>query len=96
MASECYRENLRRLREIAARHGLRLNSDAARVEKVAGLMAENYRRIEEWVCPCKQTAKPAAKGVDKTCPCPEWKEELREDGHCSCRLFYTMEEAAAD
>lgn len=83
-----YGENLKRLQEIAAQNGLRLNDDVERVKKVVGLMTKNYESMGEWVCPCKQTSKPPVSGVDKTCPCPEWKDEIQDEGHCFCKLFY--------
>lgn len=80
--------NHKRLAAIARDHGLVLNSDAARVQKVVGLMAGNFDAVGEWICPCKQQHNPPIKGRDKTCPCPEWLDEIARDGHCYCRLFY--------
>ncbi|MBP7937597.1 MAG: ferredoxin:thioredoxin reductase [Phycisphaerae bacterium] len=88
--SATYEQNLRRLSDAAAKHGLVLNPDEARVQKVVGLMAENYDAVGEWVCPCKQQHKPAQKGMDKICPCPEWLDEIAKDGHCFCRLFFAQ------
>ena len=85
-----YEQNLSRLTAIACKHGLALNSDSARISKVVGLMTENYLATGEYICPCKQENKPAQKGRDKTCPCPEWLEEIAKDGHCFCRLFYSQ------
>jgi len=89
--SKTYDSNLRRLRLLAAENGLVLNSDTARLEMVAGRMAKNYDEVEEWVCPCKQQHRPPVKGQDKTCPCPEWLEEIALDGCCHCRLFFSSE-----
>jgi ferredoxin-thioredoxin reductase catalytic subunit len=80
-------ENLARLRGIAAERGYVLNPDAARVEKVAGLMAQNHAAVGEWICPCKQKSRPPVKGADITCPCPTLAEEVAAAGACHCRLF---------
>ena len=88
-----YDDNLARLTRVAEKQGYVLNPDPERVKKVIGLMSENYDLVREWVCPCKQEYKPAVKGKDKLCPCPEWKEEIEQDGHCFCKLFYTPEKA---
>lgn len=88
-----YETNLKRLTEIAESNGLVLNPDQARIAKVVGLMSQNFDVAAEWVCPCKQKVKPAQKGMDKLCPCPEWLDEVKELGHCFCRLFYTKEKA---
>lgn len=89
-----YDANLKRLEEIAKKQGLKLNPDAARVEKVVGLMTTNFLATGEYICPCKQQNKPPQKGKDKTCPCPEWLSEIGKQGHCFCRLFYTSELAS--
>ena len=84
---DTYQTNLTRLQQFAAQHGLKLNPDPARVEKVVGLMAKNFDAIGEWVCPCKQKAKPPVKGADITCPCPTLDAEIASAGPCHCRLF---------
>lgn len=86
-----YEENHRRLVNEATKHGLVLNPDEARVQKVVGLMTQNYEAVGEWICPCKQQYKPPEKGKDKICPCPEWLDEIARDGHCYCRLFYARQ-----
>jgi len=80
--------NYQRLLDTAEKHGLMLNPDEARVEKVVGLMAQNYEAVGEWICPCKQQHKLPEKGEDKTCPCQEWLDEIADEGHCDCRLFF--------
>jgi ferredoxin-thioredoxin reductase catalytic chain len=87
--------NLGRLDAVAREKGLVLNPDPARVKKVVGLMTENHLAVGEYICPCKQEHKPAQKGMDKTCPCPEWLDEIAKDGHCFCKLFFTPQKARA-
>lgn len=91
-----YEKNLARLRAIASERQLTLNPDEARVQKVVGLMTENFTAIGEHVCPCKQQNKPPVKGLDTLCPCPEMMDEVSKDGHCFCRLFFAPEAAAAE
>jgi len=86
--------NIERLEQLAEENGLVLNPDRARVEKVAGLMADNHDLVREWVCPCKQESRPPVRGADKTCPCPEWLDEVRRDGRCGCRLFLSSHRTA--
>ncbi len=82
-----YRVLLKTLEELGAREGCRLNPDGERLEKVAGLMTENLVLTGRRFCPCKQSH-PLNPEKDVTCPCPEWKNEVEEAGHCSCRLFF--------
>lgn len=86
---DTYQTNLLRLQQHATRMSLKLNPDVARVEKVVGLMAKNHDAVGEWICPCKQTHKPAVAGADITCPCPTLEAEIHATGSCHCRLFFT-------
>jgi ferredoxin-thioredoxin reductase catalytic subunit len=85
---DTYQANLQRLQQFATQRGLRLNPDAARVEKVVGLMATNFAAVGEWICPCKQKHKPPVPGGDITCPCPTLDAEVSATGSCFCRLFF--------
>ena len=87
---DTYQTNLHRLQQLATQMGLKLNPDAARVEKVVGLMAKNFDAVGEWICPCKQKHKPAIKGADITCPCPTLNSEIGVAGSCHCRLFMSV------
>ena len=82
-----YRTTLERARAIADQHSWKLNPDKARMEKVLGLMTMNFTATGEHYCPCKQSH-PLDPGVDTICPCPELDDEMAQEGHCSCRLFY--------
>ncbi len=93
--TETYGRNIESLKRLAGENGLVLNPDGARLEKVAGLMAENRDLVGEWVWPCKQENRPAVRGGDRICPCPEWLDEVDRDGCCGCRLFYSPEEAGS-
>jgi len=55
---------------------------------VVGLMTENLVATGRRYCPCKQSH-PLDPGKDKVCPCPEWKDEIGDQGNCFCRLFFT-------
>jgi ferredoxin-thioredoxin reductase catalytic subunit len=74
-------------RRIAEANGCVLNPDGDRVAKVVGLMTENVVAVGKRFCPCKQSH-PLDVEKDVLCPCPTWKDEISQDGHCFCRLFY--------
>lgn len=86
-----YEMNHQRIKDIAEKHGLLLNPDEARIQSVVSRMAQNFEVVGEWICPCKQQHQPPEKGKDKTCPCPEWLDEIAQQGHCYCRLFFASE-----
>ena len=85
---EEYLANLKRVRQIAQKRGLRLNTNWARVKKVVGLMTRNKRRYGACFCPCKQHNTPPVQGKDVVCPCRDLTREVRESGRCYCRLFF--------
>ena len=83
-----YGQLLKELEGIAGREGLVLNPDMERLDKVVGLMTENLVATGRRYCPCKQSH-PLDPEKDKVCPCPEWKDEIGDQGNCFCRLFFT-------
>jgi ferredoxin-thioredoxin reductase catalytic subunit len=91
--SDTVEQNQQRVQAIAREHGLVLNPFPTKAQMVIELMAKNYDAVGEWVCPCKQENRPPLKGQEKTCPCPEWLDEIAGDGCCGCRLFYTPAKA---
>ena len=87
-----YETMLTALTQIGEMSGYALNNDPERVAKVVGLMTENMVSAGRRYCPCKQS-RPLDPSRDPVCPCPEWEDEIRRDGHCYCRLFYVRPEA---
>ncbi|OPL19331.1 MAG: hypothetical protein AVO35_11335 [Candidatus Aegiribacteria sp. MLS_C] len=87
LETEEYRTTLARAEALASDNLWILNPDNERVEKVVGLMTMNYTGTGEYYCPCKQSH-PLDPERDTVCPCPELRQEIRDTGHCFCRLFY--------
>ncbi|MBT3278535.1 MAG: ferredoxin:thioredoxin reductase [Phycisphaerales bacterium] len=82
-----YNATLKRAQACAAKAGWRLNDDTERVEKVIGLMTQNFTTAGDYYCPCKQTH-PLDPQNDVVCPCSEIKAELGNGGCCFCKLFF--------
>jgi ferredoxin-thioredoxin reductase catalytic subunit len=85
-----YDENLLRLMQVALEHRLIFNPDRERVDKVVGLMSDNFDQYSLYYCPCKQSH-PLDTSKDVTCPCPELDAEIAETGYCFCKLFFAAE-----
>jgi ferredoxin-thioredoxin reductase catalytic subunit len=83
-----YEKNLKRVGNIAKKKGYVLNPDEERLKKVVGLMTMNYNEFKKYYCPCKQSH-PLNPEKDELCPCPDMDDEVKKDGHCFCRLFYS-------
>ncbi len=88
---EAYISNLVRLEKNAVKNGYILNPDKERLNKVVGLMTRNFREFGKYYCPCKQHH-PLDPETDPLCPCEELHEEITENGHCTCKVFYRREE----
>lgn len=84
---DAYKENYKRLEKIAKEKGHTFNPDKERVNKVIGLMTNNFKEFGKYYCPCKQQH-PLDPDVDPLCPCLQIDDEVIKDGHCFCRLFY--------
>ncbi len=83
-----YQENFARIKKIAVSKNLVINLDYDRVEKVVGLMTNNFNEHGAYFCPCKQINDIPQRGVDVVCPCPELDEEIKMTGSCHCSIFY--------
>ena len=88
-----YEDNLSRLNKIADKMGLILNPNEARVQRVIGKMTHHFITMGENVCPCKQTTPHPQKGKEILCPCDDLADEIRREGRCHCRLFYSADRA---
>lgn len=45
-------------------------------EKIVAMVVKN-----DGLCPCKKG------NADEVCPCPDHRQEIEENGHCTCNLF---------
>jgi ferredoxin-thioredoxin reductase catalytic chain len=78
--------------KIAERHGYELNPDATQLERLARHLTENKAKHGRTYCPCKQNY-PLRPETDPVCPCADFHEEIRRQGHCECHLFLSSEAA---
>jgi ferredoxin-thioredoxin reductase catalytic chain len=78
---------MKHVTEAAEANGYILNPQRKSVEKLVGMLTDNLVAGGKRFCPCKQSH-PLNPAVDVACPCPEWKKEIAEKGHCHCHLFY--------
>ena len=73
---------------IAEERGFVLNGDTERIEKIVRLMTKNIEDTDKPFCPCKMKNRPPVDNIDPLCPCDELDDEVANDGHCRCRVFY--------
>lgn len=87
IGTQAYEKSLTRAQTLANDNGYVLNPDEERMQKVVGLMTMNYNSHGKYYCPCKQSH-PLDPKKDTTCPCTQWKDEVKKDGYCFCKLFF--------
>ncbi len=77
---EAYTITSNRTAKIANERGLVLNTESSRVDKIIGLLTKAKLSYNTYSCPCKND--------HPICPCDALSQEINQDGHCRCRLFY--------
>ncbi len=78
--------------KIAKRFGYTLNPDEVHLRRLGNHLAENKANHGRYFCPCKQHY-PLQPDVDPVCPCSTFHDEIKQQGHCECHLFYDPEAA---
>ncbi len=90
---ELLQETLAYLQSLSDKLGFILNPDEKTLHRIAAGMAANLSRYGKRYCPCKQHY-PLDAALDPVCPCPEFRDEIKRDGHCECHVFWEAAAAA--
>ena len=80
------------LKKIADRFGYVLNPDDEALNRVAQSMTKIRIEYGKNYCPCKRHY-PLDKEVDPLCPCETFKDEIAQNGHCECHIFFDADAA---
>ncbi len=75
------------MKKVADRFGYVLNPDEKGLNRILTYMTENNARYGSYFCPCKQHY-PIDRSADPVCPCPTFEEEIAQNGHCECHVFF--------
>lgn len=79
-------------KKIAEKNGYELNPNRTQLNRLCTHLAENKENWGRFFCPCKQHY-PVNPETDPVCPCPTFRDEINQQGHCECHLFYSPEAA---
>lgn len=77
-------------KKIAEKNGFKLNPNETQLHRLCNHLADNKENHGRLFCPCKQHY-PIQPDIDPICPCPTFKKEIKEQGHCECHLFFSPE-----
>jgi len=80
------------LKKVADKFGYVLNPDENALARTASYMAGNEEKYGHRYCPCKHHH-PVDPKTDPICPCPDFQDEIRRDGHCECHIFFDKDAA---
>ncbi|MBR9681608.1 MAG: ferredoxin:thioredoxin reductase [Candidatus Altiarchaeota archaeon] len=68
--------------------GFVLNPDEGELTSVIVGLSENEKKHKFRFCPCRPITGKFEEDKVKICPCKWHLDEIKEDGHCLCRLFF--------
>jgi len=83
-----YQEILSWVREYAEEKGLALNTDDRQLTAVIRGLVRNRLKHGERYCPCRIRSGDTEKDRLIICPCAYHEDEIENEGHCHCNLFF--------
>lgn len=75
-------------RKYAKEHGWELNPDEKQLRIVIKGLARNRKKYGERYCPCRLRSGDVKKDRSLICPCIYHYDEVTNEGHCHCNLFF--------
>jgi len=79
--------------KYAMEMGFELNPDTRQRETVLTGLARNEIRFGVPYCPCRLRSGDPEKDREIICPCTYHPDEIKNEGHCHCNLFFSEEGA---
>jgi len=79
---------LEQSREYADSKGFSLNPNEKQLSMVVSALDKIRAEKGKPFCPCRVLTGNALEDEKNVCPCAFHLEELKQDGHCKCRLFF--------
>ncbi len=79
----------------AGKHGIALNPDGKRVDRIIQRLLANDEKYGQRFCPCRPVSGDADKDRLIICPCVYHLDEVRLLGRCLCELFVEKERGEA-
>jgi ferredoxin-thioredoxin reductase catalytic chain len=70
--------------------GYKLNPSQEEVDLIVKGLTNNKIKYGFRYCPCRILEHDKIKDQPKICPCKWHKDEIEQDGHCHCRLYFKV------
>lgn len=87
-----YEKVLEAAKKYASKVGYQLNSDEQQLKAVIEALLKNEKRYGARYCPCRAVTGNKQEDAKIICPCVYHINEIKEQGHCRCRLFFAKTE----
>jgi len=75
----------------AEKNGFRLNPDKKALITIIKGLLNNEKKYGARYCPCRRITGNLEEDRPKICPCSYHKQEIDQNGHCHCGLFWKKE-----
>jgi carbon-monoxide dehydrogenase catalytic subunit len=85
------KEILKYSEEYAKKQGFKLNKDKKQLDYVIKGLKKNEDKYGERYCPCRVITGNFEEDRIIVCPCIYHKQEIKDQGHCLCRLFFSKQ-----
>ena len=86
--SESIGEIIKSYQAYAEKNGFKLNPDKKVIERLVNGLLENEKKYGARYCPCRRVTGNKEEDRPKICPCQFMRNEIEEQGHCLCGLFF--------
>ncbi len=77
--------------EYAKKEGFILNKDKKHMNLIISALSKNQEKYGYQFCPCRVVTGDFEEDRKIVCPCIYHKDEIKQDGHCKCKLFFKKE-----
>ena len=81
-----------KLKEISQKYadsqGFQLQPDEKMLDFILSGLLKNKEKHGFRYCPCRRVTGNKEEDKKNICPCIYHKDEIKEDGHCKCLLFF--------
>ena len=85
--TEKIEQTIKNYEDYARENGFQLNPNKKIVESVIKGLLANEEKHGQRYCPCRRVTGDKEEDSKKVCPCVWHKEEIKNQGWCTCRLF---------
>ena len=85
---EVEEKNLKKSIAYAKSNGFSINSDQKMFGAVISGLARNEKEKGHAYCPCRAITGNEEEDKKIICPCIYHLQEIKDEGHCKCRLFF--------